>query len=137
MFADPLLTIGTLATAATNSVLYTGSGSSLVSYVCTGRGPLSSTYRNTISSTHYVDLLISRQVGKRSRYTVRLTETELVADPINSELNSQKTSTIYLVADVGVLGTGSSWIQMCNALGRFVTTTDLPKLMDQVLAGAT
>lgn len=118
---------------------FAGTGSVTQDFVCTGRGPTSSTYRYTISSSHYIDLLISRQVSKRSRYTVRFTESELVADPINSELNAVKTSTIYVVADIGVLGIGTNWQKMLNALAVnfLVKPTDDPQAFDQVLAGET
>jgi hypothetical protein len=137
MFTDPFVFTTTMATAATDANTFAGAGSATTSFVCTGRGPTSSTYRATYSSTNYVDLLISRQVGKRNRYTVRLTETELVPDPINSELNTQKTSTVYVVADVGVLGTGTHWVQACNVLARFLLTLDTAKRLDYVLQGQT
>jgi len=138
MFADPLVLVSTYANSATLVNLYSGTGYVERAYVCTGRGPTSSTYRYTIGTSHWVDLLISRQIGKRSRYTVRFTETELVADPINSELNQQKTSTVYIVADIGVLGTGTSWASMCNALSRFIVDPfDGAPALDSVIAGQT
>lgn len=139
MFADPIVLPLAIPTAASNSAVFTGAGSTTQSFVCTGRGPTSSTYKIMISgTTHWIDLLISRQVGKRSRYTVRLTEYELVADPINDGLNSQRSFTVYLVLDAGVLGVGSNYAGMCQALSRFLySTSDGPRLLDSILGGAT
>jgi hypothetical protein len=83
-------------------------------------------------------MLISRSVGKRARYTVRLTETELVADPNNSELSVQKTSTVYLVADIGVLGTGTYFGAMSHVLSSFLYKgTGEGTRLDEVIVGNT
>jgi len=140
MLEDPRVSSVTAANTATSANVLAGTGFATYSFVCTGRGPTSSTYRYTVSSSHYIDLTVSRQVGKRTRATVRLTESELVADPINSELNSVKTSTIYIVADVGPLGTGTNWDKMSNILALdflmkgFDFTADMTT---RVLAGET
>jgi hypothetical protein len=69
---------------------------------------------------------------------VRFTETELVTDPINSELSTQKTATVYVVADVGVLGTSTNWDKMAHALSVFLyKPTDDTATMTDVLAGNT
>jgi hypothetical protein len=108
MFADPLALINTAATAITIAAT-SGAGSTTLSFVRTGVTANSSTYRFTYTSSNYIDLFIGRQTGRRSRYTVRLTETELVPSPTDNTQNVVKTSTLYFVADVGPLGTGSHW----------------------------
>jgi hypothetical protein len=138
MFADPLVLPAAYADAATIANVLQGTGFSANSFVCTGRGPSSSTYRLDYSSSHRLDILISVQKGKRTRSTVRITETELVTDPINSELNSAKTATMYIVADVGVLGTTTYFTTMGNYLARFLFTgEDFAPLIVRVLAGET
>jgi DNA mismatch repair protein MutH len=95
-------------------------------------------YRYAISTSHFIDLTIGRQAGRRTRYTFRLTETELVADPINSELNSLKTSTIYCVADVGVLGVGTNWTKMGTLLGALLLQkADGATALSRLIAGET
>jgi hypothetical protein len=75
-----------------------------------------------VDTTHFIDLFIGRQAGKqgRTRYTARLTETELVPDVVNPTVNSRKTSTVFIVADIGVLGQGTNWAKMLHALSRFL-----------------
>lgn len=136
MQEDPITLHIVPPTGATTAVAFSGAGSSSYSFVRTGIGPLSATYRYTVSSSHYIDLFIGRQVGKRSRYTVRLTETELVADPMNSELNVQKTSTVYVVGDIGVLGTGTNWDKMLHGLAEFLyDSTDEAPWFNSVVGG--
>lgn len=138
MFADPFVLAVGPPTGATTAVALTGSGATTLSFVATGRGPFSSTYRYGVSSSHWIDMFISRQVGKRSRYTVRLTEVELVTDPINSELSTQKTTTAYIVLDVGVLGTGTNWSKMLHALAYILyKPTDATQVADLLLIGNT
>jgi hypothetical protein len=138
MLTDPLVTSNALATNATTANVFTGGGSSVFAFVCTGRGPNSSTYRYSVSSSHYIDLLVSNQKGRRTRSTVRLTEYELVADPINDTLNSVKTSTLYLVADVGPLGVGTNWTGLRNTLVRFLFKgPDLDGYLANVVTGET
>lgn len=138
MFADPYVAVFTSATALTDALL-SGAGMVAQNFVCTGRGPTSSTYRYTVSSSHFIDMLISRQAGKRTRYTVRFTESELVADPIDSSVNSVKTATIYFVADVGVLGTTTNWQKLCNSLATdfLLKSTDGTPGVDLLLQGQT
>jgi hypothetical protein len=116
LFDDPQPVYHTPPTGTTRAVAITGAGSAKYDFVCTGRGPTSSTYRYTVSSTHWIDLFIGRQIGKRNRYTVRLTERELVTDPIDTTINSVKTSSIFVIGDVGVLGVGTNWDKMCHML---------------------
>jgi hypothetical protein len=137
MFADPIIVLDVSPTAWTTASS-TGAGSDVMTLPCIARGPTSSTYRYAISSSHYIDLLIGRQVGKRSRYTFRVTETELVTDPINSELNSVKTSTIYCVADVGVLGVGSNWEKIGTLVGALLLKkADGATALSRLIAGET
>jgi len=137
MFADPIVVLDVSPTAWTTASS-TGAGSDVMTLPCISRGPLTSVYRYAISTSHFIDLTIGRQVGRRTRYTFRLTETELVADPINSELNSLKTLTIYCVADVGVLGVGSNWAKMGTLLGALLLQkADGATALSRLIAGET
>jgi len=136
MLPDPLYLFNVAPTGATAAVTISGAGSTAFAFARTGNGPTSATYRYNVSSSHYIDAFVGRQVGKRTRYTIRLTETELVSDPINSELNVQKTSTAYVVADVGVLGTGTNWVKMLHALAtELYKPSDQNSAFDLILAG--
>ena len=140
MFADPFIIDATRPTAGTTAAVMDGTGSTQLSFVCTGRGPLSSTYRYTVSSSHYIDLFIGRQLLKagRVRSTVRFVETELVTDPVTPAINSRKTTTCFVVADVGVLGTGTNYTKMMHMLATLLyTPTDNAATFDKVLAGET
>lgn len=138
MLDDPYDLYVVPPTGATAAVTLTGAGSEKFTFVKTGIGPLSSTYRYSVSSSHYVDMLMSRQIGKRNRYTVRLTETELVPDPINSELNTQKTATIYAVADIGPLGTTTNFEKLMHGLASvFYDPSDAAPEFDRNLVGET
>lgn len=133
MLADPYVACATFG--RTSAQLVTDRATAQ-NFVRTGTGPTSATYRYTISSSHYIDMFVGRQVGKRSRYTVRFTESELVADPMNSELNSVKTSTAYVVVDRSVLGAGSNETLMLNALAFLLyKPSDSTCVFDRVSAG--
>jgi hypothetical protein len=109
-----------------------------MSYQCTGRGLNSSTYRHTVDSTHWIDLLVGRQEGKRTRYTARFTERELVSDPMNDNLNSVKTSTVYIVADVGPLGVGTNFSKMLHSIANLTyDSTDGAIWFQDILDGNT
>jgi hypothetical protein len=137
MFADPIIVLDVSPTAWTTASS-SGAGSDVMTLACISRGPTSSVYRYSISSSHYIDLLIGRIVGKRSRYTFRVTETELVTDPINSELNSVKTATIYSVADIGVLGTSTNWEKMGSLIGALLLKkSDGTTALSRLIAGET
>lgn len=118
MFSDPLVLRSVSATAVTAAAI-AGAGSAALSLVRTGTGVNNATYRGVLSPTHSIDVFIGRQTGKRTRYTVRITESEIVADPLTGA-NSVNTSTIYFVADIGILGTGTNWDQIATALGWFL-----------------
>jgi len=137
MLDDPINLRVVAPTGATAAVAISGAGSSTFSFERIGVGPTSANYRYTVSSSHYIDMFVGRQVGKsRTRYTVRLTERELVADPINSDLNSVNTATAYIVADVGVLGTTTNWAKMLHGLATFLyDPTDDVQYFDDVLRG--
>jgi len=134
MFPDPNPVTFVLATST--ATIFAGATNQ--DFVCTGRGPTSSTYRYTISDSHFIDMTIGHQYGKRNRYTVRFTESELVADPINPSVNSLKTSTAYVVVDRSLLGAGTNQTKLLNALGVFLlTTTTEDASMVAVLNGET
>jgi len=136
MFADPLVLAGG-TWGRTAAQLITDEGSR-PNYVCTGRGLTNSTYRYVFDDSHYIDVFIGHQLGKRRRYTVRLTENELVPDLINTELNAVKSTTAYLVVDRSVLGAGTSEVQMFAALaGMLITPSDQDAQVLRVLNGET
>lgn len=137
MFADPNGLIVTFATGLTDAVAY-GAGYTFVNAPATGRSPTSSTYRYAYSSTNFIDVFIGHQEGKRNRYTVRLTETELVPDPVDSTKNVQKTTTYYVVCDRSHLGDATHARTMTNTLASWLMkTNDGSPKFDRVLAGET
>jgi hypothetical protein len=137
MFADPLSLQDVAATAIDSSAFY-GTGAQYLSFVCTGRSPTNSTYRYTVSSSHYIDLFIGHQYGKRNRFTVRLTENELVTDPIDSTKNSVKSSTAYIVIDRSLLGAGTNERHMQHILANVLfTPTGSTPMIDKVTGGET
>jgi len=134
MLADPLILESVNALGATAY----SAGHSTWSFVCTGRGPTSSTYRYSVSSSHYIDIFVGHQYGKRNRFTIRLTETELVTDPIDSTKNSVKTSTAYVVVDRSLLGAGTNETKMLQSLAYVCNTfSDAPSLVSLILGGQT
>jgi hypothetical protein len=81
---------------------------------------------------------VGHQEGKRNRSTVRLTERELVTDPMDSSINSIKVSSCYFVADIGVLGSGTNWTGLLHALSYFLfCPTDAPQIAARVVSGET
>jgi hypothetical protein len=67
-----------------------------------------------------------------------LTETELVQDPVNDNLNSTKVSIVYVVADIGVLGVGTNWVKMMHSLAYLLMkASDSPAIFDRIVAGET
>jgi hypothetical protein len=137
MLADPLVLIRTMPTALNNALLG-GTGVAYRSFAATGRGPTSSTYRSVISSTNSIDCFVGHQLGKRERYTVRLTENELVANPVEPTKNSVKTSTIYIVVDRSLLGAGAHEEECLNAMAYLaIKPADVAALIQRVLARET
>jgi len=63
----------------------------------------SSEYMQDDASTK---LVISRTVGKRRRYMVRLDERKIAADPLVSSNNREYTMAAYLVIDAPLTGIG-------------------------------
>jgi hypothetical protein len=138
LFADPFVLVVGAPTGATTAVALTGAGAAFMSFACISRGPTSSTYRYVISSTHWVDLFVGHQEGKRNRSTVRLTERELVTDPMDSSINSIKVSSCYFVADVGVLGSGTNWAGLLHALSYLLYgPSDAVQIAARVVSGET
>jgi hypothetical protein len=107
-------------TTGTWAAAFEGAGSASASFACISRGPFQSTYRYTISSSNWIDLMIGRQEGKRNRYTVRLTERDIVSDPMNDSLNSVRTMSAYVVVDVGPLGYSANLVKMLHGLASFL-----------------
>jgi hypothetical protein len=137
MLADPTYGTSVSATAITAAAL-AGAGVGLLGFAATGRGLTNSTYRYNISSSHFIDMFVGRQVSKRARFTIRLTETELVADPIEPAKNQVKTSTAYIVIDRSLLGAGSNEVQMNNILAHFlIKPVDANSFASSVLNGHT
>jgi hypothetical protein len=138
MFADPHILYVVPPTNGTTTNAVTGAGYSSFSFVCTGRGPLSSTYRYTISTSHWIDLFIGRQEGKVTRSTVRLVERELVTDPMDSSINSVKVSSCYVVVSLGPLGAGTNLLKMLHGLAVMMyDSQDDTQQIARVLAGET
>jgi hypothetical protein len=134
MFADPLVVEDTSGLSNASGI----AGHGTLSFTCIGRGLTSSTYRFTYSATNYLDLMIGRQVGKRIRDTVRLTEYELVSDVTNTTASVQKQSTAYVVIDRSLLGNGTHQTNMEQVLSAFLRTfTDAASLASRVRAGET
>jgi hypothetical protein len=138
LFADPMTAYQVAPTAGTLAAAFTGAGVVSTVFVATGRTATQSTYRRTVSATNWYDLTIGRQVGKRNRYTVRFTESEIVPDAMDPTLNSLKTATIYVVADIGPLGTTTGWAKLNHMLSYFIyDPIDSTPPMDRVIGGET
>jgi hypothetical protein len=105
MFADPLTVVS--AIDRTSAQLHAGTDGSLT-FACTGRGPTSSTYRYDVSATHWYEVFVGHQNGRRNRSTIRFTESEVVADPIDTTKNSVNTMSAYVVIDKSLIGATSS-----------------------------
>jgi hypothetical protein len=116
LFADPYYVAMTPQTTGTFANAFNGAGSVSPAFVCIGRGPLQSAYRYEISSSNWIDLIVGRQEGKRLRATVRFTERDVVADPMNDNLNALRTMSTYIVVDVGPLGYSANLPKMLHAL---------------------
>lgn len=104
MFADPLVLYSSPPTGATSAVAISGTGASANSFVCTGRGPLSSTYAFITSAVDRKDLFIGRQIGKRQRFTVRFTRTTLVPSVVDASINEVRQAHVYTVVDIPLIG---------------------------------
>jgi hypothetical protein len=122
MFADPFSLYADPATAV-NTATYQGAGAAVLAFVCTGRSANASSYHYAYSSSNFLDMTISRQVGKRDRFLVKITETELVPNPMDSSVNSLKTSTMYFVIDNSKLGLGSHSEKVGNCLAYLLMHT--------------
>lgn len=121
-----------------NGATATGGGTTSSNFVAISRTDTSSTYRYTIDSTHWIDLFVGHQYGKRNRFTMRFTEVELVPDPTNTELNIQKSTSYSVVADRSLLGAATNEIKLLTALGMSVITlTDGTMKFGRVLIGET
>jgi hypothetical protein len=117
-----------------------GAGSTVVAFQCTGRGPFSSTYfyQDPSTASHNYSLLVSRQVGKRTRTTFRLTEHEIVADPFDSTLNQVRVGTVYVVADRSLGGSTNNLVKLQNMLACFILKyADADSRFKAVIDGAT
>jgi hypothetical protein len=133
MLDDPLVLISHVGAATTDI-----SADDFFSMVCTGRGPTSSTYRYDISATHWIEAFIGHQYGRRNRYTARLTESEVVADPIDSTKNSILTESVYVVCDRALTGATSNQTKMLTSLAMFLLAgTDFSAPFVRVLGGET
>jgi hypothetical protein len=117
MFADPLILVSTID--RTNAELLAGA-ELYTTFACTGRGPNSSTYRCDYSPTHWLEVFIGNQSGRRKRSTVRLTESEVVADPLEDTKNSVKTNTMSIVIDNSLLGPGTKFDDCAQMLSFFL-----------------
>jgi hypothetical protein len=140
LFGDPLVLYTVAPTGATNAVAFTGAGSSSVSFIRTGAGPTSSTYRYTVSATDYYDLFVGRQSGKRNRYTFRLTHTTLVPTITDTSINEIRTSTVYVVVDIPLIGLAALADNdlMYHMLSYLLyDSTDNTPVMRRVVAGET
>jgi hypothetical protein len=137
MFADPLVLDWIPATALTDA-LTDGAGAVTVAFACTGRGPNSSTYRYDYDGAHFIEVFVGHLFGKRNRYTVRLTETELVPDPVDPSINSKKVTSAFIVVDQSLLGANAGRVFILHALAGFLwKTTGGTQVFNRVLAGET
>jgi hypothetical protein len=135
MLADPLVLYSAIDRTAAQ--LHAGTDST-ISLVCTGRSPTSSTYRYEFSSSHFIEVFVGHQYGKRNRYTVRVTESELVTDPIDSSKNSVRTESAYFVVDRSLLGASTSSVSLQTMLGVFLLKpSDVANAAAAVLQGQT
>jgi len=116
LFADPFVAHTVAPTNGTAANAKTGAGASTVSFVRTGSGPSSATYRYTVTATQWWDMLISRQSGNRTRYTVRLTEYQTAADAFDDNKNVPISATIYFVMDVGTRGVTDNFGKLAHIL---------------------
>jgi len=116
LFADPIVAHVTVPTAGTTTAAKTGTGLETLNFVRTGVGPSSATYRCTLTSTHVIDLFISRAAGKRNRYTVRFTESEVVADAFDDNKNVPIVAVVYFVVDLGPRGVTTTFYKLAHSL---------------------
>jgi hypothetical protein len=63
-----------------------------------------------------VKLVISRTIGKRRRYMVRLDVRKIAADPLASANNREYTAAAYLVIDAPLNGIGYSNVELKDAV---------------------
>ncbi len=142
LFADPLTLPTVPVTGASEAVVFTGAGGTTFDFVCTGRTANSSTYSHVVSSSVRYDLFIGNQRGKRDRWTVRLTYTELVPSVIDTTVNEFRTSSMYFVVDYPLIGVstagGTAMISVGHMLSRWLyDTTDGTPWWIRVKAGET
>lgn len=71
----------------------------------TGSGPANGSFKTYDATNHVTaELLVSHAYGKRTRRTARLNLTKVAADPFNSSLNANYSSSIYVVVDHPLVG---------------------------------
>lgn len=140
LFADPLVLYKTAPTGATSAVALSGAGATSYSFVCTGRSPTSSTYRYTVDSTSFIELFIGRMTGKRNRWTVRFNYSVLVPTVVDVTINEVRVSTVYIVVDYPIIGTGGAATMqgIFHMLSTWLyDSTDAAILVDRLVNGET
>lgn len=114
------------------------SGATTRSFVATGRGPNQSTYRYNVDGDTYYDLILGYQIGNRRRYTARINETDIVANPLDTSKNIMKTSSLYVVADMPLALAPTDLDGMQALLSRFLAKpTDVPSGFSRLVGGET
>lgn len=90
-------------------------------------GPLASTYQK---SDNAFRLTISRLVGKRRRYMVRIDARKVAPDPLASANNLEFTCAAYMVIDAPQLGYSNTELaDIALALSGWATAANLQKVV--------
>jgi len=91
------------------------------------RDDTSSTYR---MDTGDYELVVSRQFGKRNRFSVRLNAKKIAADPLASANNLEYKMSVYLVIDVPPVGyTNTEAKDIALGLAGWLTSANLLKVL--------
>lgn len=90
-------------------------------------GPLASTYQK---SDNAYRLTISRLVGKRRRYMIRVDARKVAPDPLATANNLEYTCAAYMVIDAPQLGyTNAELADVALALSGWATSGNLQKVV--------
>lgn len=136
MLADPLTVVAALGI---NDAAYLASATvDSTGFACISRNDTNSTYRKLYSSTNWIDIFIGHTFGKRNRYVIRITETELVPNPVDTSVNVQKSTSYTVTCDQSTLGAATHQADILSYLNGLIRkTTDVNGIVYRVLNGET